>query len=208
MKTLRIALAVSAVAAAALITACFAAPAEDDEETGSGESHIEEADPLEGAYEKQGGTPLHFVFKAGQTKSDGTFVGQIEDNSKPVHANGAIKLGRDTLGTTFTLTPSTTTKKKASTEDAPDASSVDGGAATDDRALVLQAFSGTMHYLKIGKNDTILVRGDTNGKTAQYKKIKSWCATADDCDPDVQKTSLDCTGSSVTCTSKSACACK
>jgi hypothetical protein len=63
-----------------------------------------------------------------------------------------------------------------------------------------------MHFLKIGKNNTVLVRGDTNGKTAHYKKVKSWCGEAADCDSDVQKTGLDCT--TFSCTAKSACACK
>jgi hypothetical protein len=53
------------------------------------------------------------------------------------------------------------------------------------------------------------VRGDENGKTAQYKKVKSWCGTGgdDDCDPSVQNTTLECGSNGLVCTTKHQCVC-
>jgi hypothetical protein len=144
-----------------------------------------------------------------------------------------VAVGRDNLGTMLTLTPDSATKnaaadsdpKPTTTADAGKATTGDGGSTTassdggastggggadagkpvDNRPLVLQAFSGTMHYLKIGKNNTILVRAEANGKTAQYKKVKSWCGEDSDCKSDVQNTGLTC--ANVSCTSKNTCAC-
>jgi hypothetical protein len=182
---------------------CLEAPS-GDEDTGDSTAHIEEVDPLEGAYIKQGGTPLFFVFKKGETKSDNTFFGEIDVDGGAERASGKVMVGRDNLGTTMTLTQSGKVKSRTLGDAGPDAAPADLQAA-DTRALVDQAFSGTVHFLKIGKNQTILVRGDTNGKTAHYKKAKTWCGTDDDCSSDVQNTGLDC--SSVMCTSKSTCAC-
>jgi hypothetical protein len=207
MKPIKLMLTVSAALAAAFITACFAAPDDSgDEEDGSGTSNIEASDPLEGAYIKQGGTPVHFIFKRDDSATGGTYLGEIEVNGKPQRASGTITAGRDSLGTTFTMVmegaPKTRDAGKPATAALPDA-----GPPQDSRSIVQQAFSGTVHYLKMGKNETILVRGDVNGKTAHYKKTSSWCATADDCSPDVQKTSLDCSADSMTCTGKGVCAC-
>jgi hypothetical protein len=184
-------------------------PQEDGEDEVSGSaSHLEVVDPLDGAYIKQGGTPVFFVFKkATDAKSKSSFFGEIDVDGQGQRASGTAVVAQDNLGTTLTLT-----EKGTSARDIPDAGDPDAAPAdlqaADTRQLVDQAFSGTVHYLKIGKNDTILVRGDANGKTAQYKKFKTWCATADDCSPDVQSTGLDCTGSDLICTSKNICACR
>src|SRR4029079_12899731 len=100
-----------------------------------------------------------------------TFLGDIEVDGDAQRASGKIVVGRDNMGTTLTLTPEGAAKKRTTgTKDggAPDADAP----KTDTRTLVDQAFSGTMHFLRIGKNQTVLVRGDTNGKTAHYKKVK------------------------------------
>ncbi len=199
------------------LCACMYSPI--DEATGGQESAIEEEDPLEGAYEKIGGTEVHFVFKRGDEDEDDTFFGEIDVNGTPQRAAGTIKVTRDKLGTKFTLTPEDmptkkTTSKDAGTKPATDGGSADGGAADagpkeDTRPLAQQAFSGTQHFLKIGKNQTILVRGDENGKTAHYKKVKSWCGTQgdDDCDSSIQNTGLDCGSKQPICTTKNTCAC-
>jgi hypothetical protein len=191
---------------AATATGCFANPEDtSDDEFGDTESHVEVTDPLEGAYVKQGGTPVFFVFKKGDTAAKNTFFGEIDVDGGAGRASGKIAVGRDNLGTTMTLTQTgTKTKAAPSANDDPDASPLDLQQA-DTRSLVDQAFSGTVHFIKIGKNDTILVRGDTNGKTAQYKKVKTWCSTDDDCSSDVQNTGLDC--SNPTCSKKSTCVC-
>jgi len=217
MKTLTFVFGALGCLALGSLCACMYTPIEDA--TGGAESAIEEVDPLEGAYEKQGGTDLHFVFKRGVENEPDTFFGEIEVDGDPQRAEGKIVVTRDKLGTKFTLTPegaakAKTTKTDAGAKDsgakAADGGNTDAGAAPDDRPLVQQAFSGTVHFLKIGKNNTILVRGDENGKTAHYKKIKSWCGTggASDCDETVQNTGLECGESSPVCTTQSRCACK
>ena len=198
---------IAALGLAAIGAGCMPQEEGEDEVSGSA-SHLETVDPLDGAYIKQGGTPVYFVFKkAADAKAKSTFFGEIDVDGEAQRASGTVVVARDDLGTTMTLT-----KKGTSAREVPDAGDADAAPAdlqaTDTRELVDQAFSGTVHYLKIGKNDTILVRGDTNGKTAQYKKFKTWCATADDCSPDVQSTGLDCTGSDVICTSRNVCACR
>ena len=228
----------AALLAAGLLVACL--PGDD---SGSSDSDLtqEKQDALEGAYIKQVGTPVHFVFKRGEDGAADTFLGDIkpEDAKEAEKVTGKITVSRDNLGTTFTLKPSggsdddddtssTTTstgKSDSGTAKTSSALSVDGGAGdsgaahgpvggtsgpvedapADERSLAMQAFSGTMHYLKIGKNQTILVRGDTSGKTAQYKKVRSWCSEDSDCDKKVQATGLTC--AKVRCSSKKSCAC-
>jgi hypothetical protein len=207
MKALGIALAAAAIATAGFVTACFGPPSgEEDEDTGNSSSNVESVDPLEGAYIKQGGTKVHFVFKKGDAdNTDNTFLGDIEVDGEAARASGKVTVGRDNLGTTLTLTPSGSPKTRDTGKTA-DSGTGDGGAPQDTRPLAQQAFSGKMHYLKIGKNETILVFNEANGKTAHYKKTKTWCGTAKDCAKDVQNTGLDCAGSE-TCTSKNTCAC-
>ena len=201
------------------LCACMYSPIDDA--TGGAESAVEEVDPLEGAYEKQGGTEVHFVFKRGEENEDDSFFGEIDVNGTPQRASGKIVVTRDKLGTKFTLTPTGGAAKpkgdagtKPSTSGSTDAgkeggATADAGTAPDNRPAAQQAFSGTMHFLKIGKNNTILVRGDENGKTAHYKKVKTWCGTngEEDCDPSVQNTGLDCGEGNFVCTSKNTCAC-
>jgi hypothetical protein len=219
MKTLTFVIGAAASLFAGSLCACMYTPIDDA--TGGAESAVEEVDPLEGAYEKQGGTEVHFVFKRGAENEDDTFFGEIDVNGSPARADGKIAVTRDKLGTKFTLTPSGgAAKPKGDSGTRPPSTSTDagkeGGAATadagpppDNRTLAQQAFSGTMHFLKIGKNSTILVRGDENGKTAHYKKIKNWCGTGgdDDCDSSVQNTGLECGSKEAICTSKNTCAC-
>jgi hypothetical protein len=193
--------------------ACMPQPVDPDEgQFGGTASRIETVDALDGAYIKQGGTPVFFVFRRGKTKNDSTYFGEIDvDGGDAQRASGNIAVGRDGLGPLMTLTmtgsESGATTPTQPAEGDPDAAPADLQAA-DTRSLVEQAFSGTVHFLKIGKNQTILVRGDTNGKTAQYTKVKTWCRADDDCSPDVQNTGLSCGGSKKpTCTNDSTCAC-
>jgi hypothetical protein len=202
MKTLGLILGGLALSVAGLLVACT--PEEEDIE--SDEARVEAQDPLEGAYKKMGGTPVHFVFKRNEDGKNGTFFGEIEIEGEAQRAKGSVKLTRDNLGTKFTLTPEGAPTSSTSGSKPEDGGTTDGGAKVDPRPLAQQAFSGTMHYLKIGKNKTILVRGDANGKTAHYKKLKSWCVKAVDCKSDVQATGLDC-DDSVGC-SKNACICR
>ena len=219
MTRFQLLLAGCAAAAAAALCACYT-PNLDD--TGSDEARVEAVDPLEGAYAKQGGTPLHFVFRRGEAAEEDVFFGEIEVGGETQRAAGTAQVGRDNLGTTLTLqptaAPSKTKAKDAGTSaDASGTTSNDdagqtdagGGQPTDTRPLAQQAFSGTVHFLKIGKNDTLLVRGDENGKTAQYKKLRNWCGTGGkaDCTVDVQRTGLvDCEDNLV-CTATNKCAC-
>jgi hypothetical protein len=189
--------------------ACMAHPVDADEgRFGGTASRIETVDALDGAYLKQGGTPVNFVFRRGKTKNDSTYFGDIEvDGGAPQRASGTIAVGRDNLGPLMTMTMTDSESAQPGAVD-PNATPAELQAA-DTRSLVEQAFSGTVHFLKIGKNQTILVRGDTNGKTAQYQKVRTWCRADDDCSPDVQNTGLNCSGSKTpTCTSDSTCACK
>ena len=200
----------AAIGLTAIGVGCMPQPDDGEDEVAGSSSHLEVVDPLDGAYIKQGGTPVFFVFKkAADAKSKSTFFGEIDVDGTGTgqRASGTAVVAQDNLGTTMTLTEKGTSAREIPDAGDPDAAPADLQAA-DTRQLVDQAFSGTVHYLKIGKNDTILVRGDTNGKTAQYKKFKTWCATADDCSPDVQSTGLDCSGSDLICTSKNACACR
>jgi hypothetical protein len=188
-----------------------------DDETGSATANVEAVDPLEGAYIKQGGTQVNFIFKRGESDADkDTFLGEIEVDGEMQRAQGTVVVGMDNLGTKLTLAaegmPKTTNKKPTSNTASDAGSSTttgDAGAAqqqpTDNRPIAQQAFNGTMHFLRIGKNSTILVRGDANGKTAHYKKVKTWCAEDADCASDVQNTGLDCTKPK--CSSKSTCSC-
>jgi hypothetical protein len=224
-------LIVAACAAAAFAT--FACQPAEPDLTASGEATATEAvDPLDGAYAKQGGTPLHFVFRRGDADEENTFFGEIVVGSQAQRAEGTAQVGRDKLGTTLRLQisgPITATKVEGSeaTVDAGnpapapvndadagasgsdgDASADSGAAASGDtRSVAQQAFSGTVHFLKIGKHDTLLVRGDENGKTAQYKKLRNWCGSAAeaDCAPSVQRTGLTC--KSVICTTTDKCEC-
>ena len=175
-------LAILGVGIGALLTACFAAPGE--EEVDDGAQRVEIVDPLEGAYTSVGGTPLHFVFKRGDEGAGDTFLGEIEVDGQPQRAKGAVVLGRDGLGTTFTLKPAAAT---------PSAE---------------ELFSGTKHFLRIGKNQTVLVRGDVSGKTSHLRKVKSWCSGDADCAPEVQRTGLSCEGAEPVCSRKSTCACE
>jgi hypothetical protein len=207
----------AALAGGALLVACYPEASEGTDGYNLTGTTVEKQDPLEGAYVKQGGRPVHFVFKRGETADDDdTFLGDIEDdNDKVTRVSGKIVVSRDNLGTKFTLTP--TSGAKPSTRPSTTAARDGGGAPAtggdggtpdqpeDSRPLAEQAFSGTMHYLKIGKNKTILVRGDATGKTAHYRKVKTWCSEDADCAPDVQNTGLDC--DAPTCTSKHTCAC-
>lgn len=192
----------SCVLGGALVTACFASPpveTDDEEFTSGSEGNIDAPpDPLEGAYIKQGGTPLRFVFKRGETREEGdTFFGQITgDDGVTARASGKIVVGRDNLGTSFILTPKSTTSAArdggaAAAPEEEEETTADGGAAADDdsrdgTSLAEEAFSGKVYYLKIGQNNSILIRKNATGKTAHYKKARSWCATNDDCSSQVQ----------------------
>jgi hypothetical protein len=192
--------------ASGLLVACY--PDNWSEDTGSGVSNVEATDPLEGAYLKQGGTEVNFVFKRGETKNeDDTFLGEIEnDEGEHERASGTAVVGRDNLGTTLTLKMAGKVSKiRAGDAGSAAAGDADAGAPVDTRPKAQQAFNGTMHFLKIGKNQTILVRGDANGKTAHYKKVKTWCREDSDCASDVQKTGLDC--AEPTCSTKGTCGC-
>lgn len=214
-QTLRVVLGGIAAVTAGLLIACQPENWGDDD-TGSATANVEAVDPLEGAYIKQGGTQVNFIFKRADSKDDkDTFLGEIEVDGEMQRAEGTVVVGMDNLGTKLTLAadgmPKSTNKKPASaTASDAGASTKDGGAAappqpSDNRPLAQQAFNGTMHFLRIGKNSTILIRGDANGKTAHYKKVKTWCAEDSDCSPEVQNTGLDC--AKPTCTSKNTCAC-
>lgn len=218
MKSLQLAFTGCLLAAAATLFACQKPNL--DEDLGSDTAHVEAVDPLEGAYAKQGGTPLHFVFRRGDAQEEDVFFGEIEIDGQAQRAEGTVVVGRDKLGTTLTLTPKGAAKTKKKDAGAPNAdgpeADADGGASeggagaespADTRPLAEQAFTGTVHFLKIGKNDTLLVRGDENGKTAQYKKLKTWCGinAEDDCRPSVQRTGLTC--ANVICTTSDKCAC-
>jgi hypothetical protein len=151
MKALGIALAAAAIATAGFVTACFGPPGEEDEDTGNSSSNVEAVDPLEGAYIKQGGTKVYFVFKKGDAdNTDDTFLGEIEVDGEAARASGKVTVGRDNLGTTLTLSP-TGSAKTRDTGKTADADAGDGGAPQDTRPLAQQAFSGKMHYLKIGR---------------------------------------------------------
>ncbi|HVH44893.1 MAG TPA: hypothetical protein VM925_21215 [Labilithrix sp.] len=208
MKTLILTIAGGALTLTGMLAAC-APPGLKEDLGGSAEQMVESNDPLEGAYVKSGGTPLRFIFKRGEsTDDDDTFLGEIEVDGKSVRREGTIILGRDNLGTTMSLKPDAAKKSSTTKRDGgvADAGARDGGAPQEDtRALDEQAFSGTVHYLKIGKNSTLLVRGDANGKTAHYEKVKSWCSVDEDCSPDVQNTRLECATPS--CSSNGACVC-
>lgn len=189
----------SCVLGAAVVTACFAPPetSTDDDDLTSGENNQDAPpDPLEGAYIKQGGTKLQFVFRRGDTKEAGdTYFGQIEgEDGESARSAGKIVVGRDNLGTSFLLTPkaSAASGTDAGTRAEPEAETEadgDGGApkATAIERLANQAFSGKVYYLKIGKNNSILVRKDATGVTAHYKKARSWCEKKEDCSAKVQR---------------------
>jgi hypothetical protein len=214
MKSLGLMLGGMAMFAAGLLIACQPDNWGDDD-TGSATANVEAVDPLEGAYIKQGGTQVNFIFKRGDSTNDkDSFLGEIEVDGEMQRAQGTVVVGMDNLGTKLTLAadgmPKSTNKKPTGTgtgDAGASAAAADAGAAqpTDNRPVAQQAFNGTMHFLRIGKNSTILVRGDANGKTAHYKKVKTWCAEDSDCKSDVQNTGLDC--SKPTCTSKSTCSC-
>lgn len=193
--------AVAALAAASLV-ACF----QDHwaEETGEGSARVETVDPLEGAYVKQGGTEVNFVFKRGDGEPD-SFLGEIagEDGERD-RAKGTVVVGRDDLGTKLTLKMTGSASRAPAAGEAAD-TEIDASAPTDERPLAEQAFNGTMHFLRIGKNQTLLVRAEANGKTAQYKKVRSWCRKDSDCSPGVQNTGLACGAPS--CSTKNTCTC-
>lgn len=179
--------------------------AEDD--VGAATNHVEAVDPIEGAYLKQGGTQVNFIFKRGDSRDEkDTFVGEIEVNGDMQRAEGVAKVGRDDLGTTLKLTADGMPRSARGDGGTHDAGLNDAGLPVDNRPIAQQAFNGTMHFLRIGKNDTMLIRGDTNGKTAHYKKVKTWCAMDSDCQPDVQRTGLEC--AAPVCTTRSSCACR
>jgi hypothetical protein len=159
------------------------------ENSGSTDEAATAKDFLDGAYERQGGnTPVNFVFrKPSQTATDdGTFFGEIESDGQPLRAEGSFTVDEDDLGNKVSLT-------------------LNDQSDSDD--LVSKAFSGTIYYLKIGKRDTILFRADATGKTAQYRKVPTWCGTKGDkdCRASVQSTGLSC--ASPTCTSDHTCTC-
>jgi hypothetical protein len=187
------------------------------------EANVTSRDWIEGAYVKQGGTPLHFVFFRGaEGEQDDSYFGEIEKGGKAYRAAGKFDVGRDKFGTVIKLKledkDTSPTMKELADADKAAAGGTDAAptkdatpdtcAAPSDNTLVEQAFSGSMHFLKIGQNDTILVRGDANCKTAHYKRVKSWCGKkgAKDCSASVQNTGLECQSRS--CTTKHECACK
>jgi hypothetical protein len=200
MRHLARAFSIALVAGGVLVTGCMKEVEEEVDEPNQ-----TSRDWIEGAYIKRGGTPVFFVFRRGDGNGEpDTFFGEIEQNDKMVRANGRFTVASDKLGTRLKLV----LDGVEGGDDQPRASGASKGSETSP-PLVQQAFSGTMHYLKIGQNETILVRGDTNGKTAHYKRVQSWCGTngAKDCASRLQRTGLTCTDESVTCTAKHECAC-
>ena len=176
-------------------------------------SEVTERDWLEGAYVKQGGTKLNAVFRRNEESStSGTYFGEIVVEGVPQRAEGTVKITRDNLGTVLVmeLGKTSTSTRDGGVRDsaAGDAGPNDAGTgATAPSTLVKQAFSGRVHFLKIGKNDTILVRADATEKTAHYKKVGTWCAPDrdSDCAEVKQRTGLSC--DERVCTAKQTCAC-
>lgn len=209
------ALACAAAPVLALVEGCSSAPPEDVyEDNASLTSEVTSRDWLEGAYHKQGGTALFAVFRRndqadGGTASRGTYFGQIDVGGDPQRAEGTFTVSRDNLGTVITMDlqkgGGAAATADAGTRDAGSRPADAGSPAVGSADLVSQAFDGRLHFLKIGKNDTILVRADATGKTGQYTKVGTWCATDADCAETKQRTDLTCT--SRECTTKNACEC-
>lgn len=224
MKTLGMTLCGALLSlAAGTLVACY--PDQWMDDSGQSTSNINAADEeeeakvdqLEGAYLRQGvdkgAREINYVFKPSADGEDNSFfgeiqVGEIKSGGEKARAHGNYQVGSDDLGTTLKLTLKEEKKGSSASNDAKAGAGAAVATTTtsaESKAMVESAFSGLMHYLKIGKKKTILVRSEETTKTSQFKRVDSWCAAAADCKSDVQKTDLSC--STPKCSTKHTCTC-